>query len=686
MMTFRRLAQARFEILTALLVLVGFGLRLGFMLGNLYHIDEFITMLAAVMVAEKGAPILPSGLFYDHGLLYSFVSGLFVAITGFTETMARWPSLWVGTLTIPAYYLAARRLFNSRLAGLMAAALITFDGLAIVWSGRARMYTLAHFFVLLSLLFLLQSTLHRPSPKGRYLFVFVLAAALLSHTVSFLIVLPLLLTLLFFTIFYHRSWFLHKRIWLEIVVAALVLGGIMALVAQGQISSTVSYQNVTPTTPAPLGLEFLRGFLDPGLSYSRFDSLLDYFADPDYYWLQPFIVLATGVALYRVVRRQVQFADIAVLFLVMFVVLVITEQAVLFTSVWQKARYLFITAVPAFLLVGAAGVGYFLNGLGSLAAKIVPSAAGKTWVKIAMPLLGALLLVLWWASDDWSKATVQGTGNYNSAFEYVREQLQPGDKIMTIHPAAAFLFAGRSDYYANQVSAKVLTGSNGDDAENEIFDRYVGGEFIDSVETLNRVLAREPQLWFVVDDARLYKRYETFFTQQIFAQMDIVKRSGQIYIFRRNPHPVPLPAEPSAPLDFNFSGLISLQGVSLDPTNIGPNGTVSLGLYWRPLVQTPPVTTMPKVFVQVRNSQNQVVAQADHFFYEGLFTLDEWQHLYEQHEWLRDTADLQLPLPLTEGPYKIFVGLYNPETMERVPISNDTSGENAAVITLPDLP
>ena len=30
---------------------------------------------------------------------------------------------------------------------------------------------------------------------------------------------------------------------------------------------------------------------------------------------------------------------------------------------------------------------------------------------------------------------------------------QKGDKIMTIHPAAAFLFAGRSDYYANQVSA-----------------------------------------------------------------------------------------------------------------------------------------------------------------------------------------------------------------------------------------
>jgi hypothetical protein len=93
---------------------------------------------------------------------------------------------------------------------------------------------------------------------------------------------------------------------------------------------------------------------------------------------------------------------------------------------------------------------------------------------------------------------------------------------------------------------------------------------------------------------------------------------------------------------------------------------------------------MPKIFVQLRNSQNQVVAQADHFFYEGLLTLDEWRTLYAENEWLRDTATLQLPQALDEGPYKIYVGLYDPETLERVPISNDTSGENAAVIIVPE--
>ena len=60
----------------------------------------------------------------------------------------------------------------------------------------------------------------------------------------------------------------------------------------------------------------------------------------------------------------------------------------------------------------------------------------------------------------------------------------------------------------------------------------------------------------------------------------------------------------------------------------------------------------------------------------------------QKGEWLRDTADLRLPLPLPANgePFRLFVGFYDPDTLERVPILNDTSGENAAVIDLPVLP
>jgi hypothetical protein len=41
---------------------------------------------------------------------------------------------------------------------------------------------------------------------------------------------------------------------------------------------------------------------------------------------------------------------------------------------------------------------------------------------------------------------------------------------MTVHPSAAYLYLGRSDYYATQVTARVLV----DDESEEVVDRYVG--------------------------------------------------------------------------------------------------------------------------------------------------------------------------------------------------------------------
>ena len=66
----------------------------------------------------------------------------------------------------------------------------------------------------------------------------------------------------------------------------------------------------------------------------------------------------------------------------------------------------------------------------------------------------------------------------------------------------------------------------------------------------------------------------------------------------------------------------------------------------------------------------------------------EWDKLRDKGEWLRDSADLRVPLPLpADGTlYRIYVGLYDSSSLERVPLLNDTSDENAVVIDLPGLP
>jgi hypothetical protein len=352
----------------------------------------------------------------------------------------------------------------------------------------------------------------------------------------------------------------------------------------------------------------------------------------------------------------------------------------LLTDSWSLSRYLFFLVLPAFLLLGAESLARVLRWLAQLISRLIREPERRTWLTATIPLLGAVLIVAWWGPAAWD--TAEGTGDYHTAFAFVRENWQPGDRVMTFHPAAAYLYLGRSDYYANQATALVLR-EEGDEASP--VDRYTGSPLIDSVEKFNTVLADGHRIWFVVDRHRLFNRYEPLFTQQVFAQMDFVHQSGEVYAFVSRPHPTPLPDEPVVALDGNFDNLISLKGYSLDATSIAPDGSASLGLYWRPIGDP---TRALKVFVHLRDGEGQTIAQADHYIYERLLDSDEWARFVESGEWLRDGANLQLPLPLPsdDGPYRIYVGLYDPETLERVSVLNDESGENAVVIDLSRLP
>ncbi len=641
------------------------------MWGGLYFYDEFISMLAAQRVAESGLSLMPSGLFYGQGLLLSYLTGPLIALVGFKEEVARWPVLLLSVLTIAAYYAAARRLFNSPLAGLLAASLVTLDELSILWGTRARMYSQTHLFVLLTLTWLLWGTLQNPRPRFRYLTLTFLAAILFSHAVSFLILPPLLLLILIFSLLYRRDWLDQPRLWLEALVAMAVGGAALVVMIWGTFKPE----------SAQSGGSVLGDFLELGLAWGRFDNLVGFFDESAYAWLLPFIGLALILTAYHLLRRQVEFAQVVLLFLALFIALLLFEMGGLVSDTWSKSRYVFIVALPAFLLLGAGSLALLLTTLLQLVARLSRNRLLLRGVGLAGGVVALALIAFQWGPAAWNMAGAKATGDYHTAFAYVRQHWQPGDRVMTTHPAAAYLYLRRNDYYANQVTAIVFESES---EENALLDRYTGSPLVASVEALNAILNSGQRLWFVVDAQRLYERFEPFFTQQILAQMDLVEQTGPTYIFRSRSYPTPLPEQPSARLDVNFSNMIRLEGYHLDPADLTPDGTLLLGLYWRPIAAPP---HQLKVFVQLRNAQNQIVAQADHFLLEGLLTFEAWNALQQKGEWLRDTADLNLPLPLLadSGPYQLYVGFYDPNTLERVPIMGDTSGENAVVINLPSV-
>ena len=147
----RKLSTNRISLYVALgaLLLIGLWLRLRFIHTVRLYPDEFVTLLAIQMIGQKGLPIMPSGLFYDHGLLFSYL-GWLASLLGPAHLAARYASLACGMLTLVLTFFIGRRWFSPAV-GLIAVAGLAVAPTAIQWSGRARMYALLQLLVLLAL-------------------------------------------------------------------------------------------------------------------------------------------------------------------------------------------------------------------------------------------------------------------------------------------------------------------------------------------------------------------------------------------------------------------------------------------------------------------------------------------------------------------------------------------------------
>jgi 4-amino-4-deoxy-L-arabinose transferase-like glycosyltransferase len=659
------------------LLLAAFALRFEHLLARVFHIDEYISMLAALMTVEKGAPIFPSGLLYNQGLLASYLAAPFLGVLGFTEEIARWPSLLMGVLTVAGFYLVGARLLKSHTAGLFALTFAALDASMILWSARMRMYALAALLMLLALYFLVQGTFLRPQPRYRLAALVCYLGAILSHAVS-VVALPAWALAALLVMWLGRqtldlSWRRRpsSRSGLEVLVVIL-----LGLAAFGY----VVLRQIPFLSPGDEGggaggvMQVFQKFVEPGVSWQRIDDFVYYYVSPNYWPLIVLGGLALLMALVSLLRGQLTRRDLVTLFLGLAFCLTIAELSVVLAHTWRKTRYLFILCQAPFLLLAA-------DGLARLAGLLSAFVAHRArWVPQAVVLLGVAGIIASGARPALDVAGMQGTGGYDTAFMWVKERWQTGDRIMTVHPSASYLYLNRSDYYATQSTARVLI----DDESEEPVDRYVGSQLLDSIEALNRVLSEPGRLWFVVDTSRLFGRYDPLFIQQIFAQMDVVYRASGVLVFVSRPFPRPVPAKPAVPFGAGFGDLVQLGGYSLDLDGIAPDGTLQLVLYWRPLGGQ--FTRVYKVFVQLRNQDDQIVAQADHFIFEGFLTGSIIEQLGREDEWLRDTADLTLPRGLPPGTYRLLVGLYDPDTLERVPVAADQSGENAVLLETVSVP
>lgn len=131
-------------------------------------------------------------------------------------------------------------------------------------------------------------------------------------------------------------------------------------------------------------------------------------------------------------------------------------------------------------------------------------------------------------------------------------------------------------------------------------------------------------------------------------------------------------AEPVIPqqTDVRLGGVIHLYGYGLVADEVSPGDPLGLTLYWR---AEAPVEDDYKVFVHLQGPGGELVAQQDNPPVRGTRPTSDW----EVGELIEDPYDVRIPPATSFGDYVLSAGMYEPETLERLP-AFDAAGERLA--------
>ena len=737
------------------ILLVGLWLRWRFVAGvNLYP-DEFVTLMAVEMIREKGAPLMPSGLFYDHGLLFSYLGSL---VTGGSEpaTAVRLLSLVCGGLTIGLTYWVGQRWFSPGV-GLIAAAGLAIAPAAIEWSGRARMYALLQLLVLLTLI-LAYEGLVKNRARWRWAALLAYLGATLTQFAAVALAPPVILAAVVLRLVgeqevgsreqgvgsreqgaggnRHSSLVTRhsllvtrhsslKRFLPEVAALATILLIAFLVKRLGQPKGIEALD--AGAGDAVTGLwQVLSIYGDLSFNVvAGWQAISPFYLDLPALIFTPFALVAAGWSLLAWVKRGQGVEQLAInneqltnssshlsnpptlqpssppalqpsnppalqpsnppahlptfqpsnlpifhsstLFLSLILFLTTLEMIFLVSPDRRDDKYLFML-LPGLLLLGAQGMAMVGQAVGRRAQGVIKNSPFTIHHSpFIIPLLAAaLIMALAWPA---ASARVANTGDdYAAAFAYVRERWGEGDKILTGTPAAAYFYLGRNDFYSVQrrggYDYRLLT------LEGQAVDRWLGSPALRTEAELHQVLAAGP-VWLVLERWGLQREYYDLpFQQQLLAQTELVGESQGIFVLKAKPKPQPIRLEPEHTAPAVFGDLIALNGYTVEPEPARAGESLRLTLYWQALYPVPHDYT---VFVHLRSAGGETLAQADHRPLGTLFPTSLWP----AGETIRETSALPLPADLPAGRYELWTGLYRLETLERLPVQNDSSGENA---------
>ena len=647
--------------LTLVPPVLGFALRLNYVLQAEPFVDEPTTFLVAQAISQSGVPTLPSGLFYGNDLPFSYLAGVLALAFGPHLVVIRLFSLAVSVATIALVYQAGKRLI-SRWAGLWAALMLALNPPAIVWGGRARAYALLMFLAFLAtLLFYAGVTSDRR--ELRRLGLLTLLVAVFVHPEAALLFPAFVVGALLLR---GWRWLLKPSRLAELAFTAAAIGArfwLHTMLVQGRIGGLTT---IVDSRPA---VELVADWL------FRLQRVSPFFLSADQILWTILALLASITIVVNALRRgRLEGRNQALLFFTVCLWLVPLQMILFLGSTFQSPRYLYML-LPIYALLAASGLDWLLIGL----TRVGPLVRQPALLSGLATIL--LLVVLWPAAFAASTSEEKG---FRSALEYVDQHWQSGDRVATVAPAYSQVVLGRSDFFTLGLDYEefVFRSEDGGWA-----DRWLGSPLIRSAEELEAALDGAERLWFVTDEGRLRKRFDPSFAQVVWQRMELVNKPGQVMVFLSREAAKPaasrIPGEPIA----IFDRQVALAGYDLGQSVEGgldagwgqvvaqAGQVLPLTLYWE---ATGRVLGDYSVFLHLLGPDGQLVAQDDGPALSGLQPMPYWL----EGELLPDRRSLELPGDLQLGQYRLEVGLYGLEDGDRLPIGDASGNPLGEALTL----
>jgi hypothetical protein len=662
-----RLSRSRVCLALLLSLLVGAGLyfRLVYLETISLHVDEFISLLAVRGILEHGYPLLPSGTLYEQGLLFSYLEAFVLRVFGFDATVGRSLSLVLSVATIPVLYYVGMKLFSAQV-GIVAATLQALSAQSIAWGARVRMYALLQLLVLLTIWFLWRGAVQNDGARYRWLSILCYLGALFTHPVSALLFVPLLLGVV--AVKGSRS-LLRPSLVPELVVP---VGGIIATLVLKMVGQPGQLEALAEARP----------YLAPSLDVvGGFRPIAPFFVSVE---RMPLTILAlTGSAIVvgavigsfrdRTSEEVIPVHVRASVFLYTILGAIVLEMVFLVGPTWRDSRYLFMVA-PVFFLVASWTAVFIFAWLSERLQQLRPSWlwTGSPRQSISWALTCVLIAAAFLVSVPAAHAVVSNQEwGYDLAFEYMRQEWRQGDTVLTIVPFACDLYLPDCDYYASGKAYEEYVFVR----DGILIDRWTGVPLLKSASELGQVLGDSQRVWFVVDGWRLAARFDLDFIRTVVEGMEVVHEVQGVRVMLSEGHRPSVEPEISKAADINFADQITLVGYDVSSATVESGGELVVTLHWEALR---PIDDEYTVFVHLRGQSGSVVAQDDFPPLKNLYPTNYWI----AGETVPDPRRLSVSTEAPPGRYRLEVGLYLPQTQERLAIVGEEGRSSTDIAIL----